>query len=298
MASQSRVIHASTFWQKVSERRLRGGEIVDRLEALLYRDFDENPYSEEEDLIERELVDLQKSLRDQFVLACEVVGAHRHAANFDKTWKPSSNLDMLPWVGVMVCPALENVLRAIDALQSVIPIGKSDFNVEGERERVRQILTGTATMLLKRKITPQKEAEVAGEVYQNLLYLFPDTVREMPIPKSAKTYKPDIGIRSLRLAIELKYIDSASELKSAIDGILVDTKAYADSEDWSHFIAVLYMTNQFMTPRQIESAFAQCEFPDNWSLVQAVGRGSRPTKPRTGANAESATKPNVRKSVK
>jgi hypothetical protein len=58
-------------------------------------------------------------------------------------------------------------------------------------------------------------------------FSFRDVTREIPVPKIFKTYKPDIGVPSLMVAAEYKFIDSHQEAKNALDEIYADMKGYS-----------------------------------------------------------------------
>lgn len=81
-----------------------------------------------------------------------------------------------------------------------------------------------------RKIVPTKEKEIQKAVYDILIHVFPDTIREQPVPQVSKTYKADFGIKSLKCLIEFKFITSLEEAKCAIAGIYEDIGGYDGSE--------------------------------------------------------------------
>src|SRR5690606_25373570 len=108
-----------------------------------------------------------------------------------------------------------------------VPIeGREESEHQISKKYLEQILKGTPKILSDRCIEPENEKEVRKEVYGIMIHIFPDTVREIPIAKVAKTYKPDIGIKSLKCAIEYKFVDTAKEAKSALGGIFEDIMGY------------------------------------------------------------------------
>ena len=58
-------------------------------------------------------------------------------------------------------------------------------------------------------------------------------------------------------------------------GIFEDVNGYAGSEDWINFYAVLYMTDNFFTPAQIEAEFQLSAVNKKWKPILIVGKGKR-----------------------
>lgn len=133
-------------------------------------------------------------------------------------------------------------------------------------------------MLSDRKIEPSNEAEVRAEVYKTMIHVFPDTVKEIPITKVSKTYKPDIGVKRLKSAIEYKFVDSEEEAKTAIGGIFEDIQGYEGSDDWTTFYAVIYMTDNFLTQDQVKAEFKLSKVPHHWKPLVVYGKGKRKSK--------------------
>ena len=172
--------------------------------------------------------------------------------------------------------------KHLDALTSHIKIdNENEYATINLFSLLEQILRGTSKMLTDKNIEPSNEAEVRKEVYNTLIHVFPDTVREIPISKVSKAYKPDIGIKSLKTAIEYKFVDSEQEVKTAIGGIFEDINGYEGSNDWTTFYAVIYMTDNFMTESQIKAEFELSKVPYNWKPIIAFGKGKRIGNPKT-----------------
>lgn len=169
--------------------------------------------------------------------------------------------------------------KHLEALTSHICITE---NKNSERissiELLEQILKGTPKILTDQKIEPKNESEVRKVVYDILIHIFPDTVREVSIAKVSKTYKPDIGIKQLKCAIEYKFIDTFDEAKTTIGGIFEDISGYEGSQDWESFYAVFYMTDQFLTQAQVEAEFKLSNVPSKWKPIIVYGKGDRKNK--------------------
>lgn len=104
---------------------------------------------------------------------------------------------------------------------------------------------------------------------------FRDVVVDTPIVKNLKTYRPDIGVRSLMAAAEYKFIDSKAETKVALDGIYADMHGYAGHHEWRSFYAVLYMTKQFYARKEVEVEFDLVRAELSWKPIVVVGSGGR-----------------------
>jgi hypothetical protein len=111
------------------------------------------------------------------------------------------------------------------------------------------------------------------ELYISSFY--PSTVRESSLPKPIGTYKPDFAIKSLSTCIEFKYVTSKKEAKKILGGLYEDIHAYGGSKDWTNFIAVVYMTNQFFTEDQMVEELKMSDVPNNWKFILSFGGGIR-----------------------
>ncbi|CAM4181166.1 hypothetical protein [Zobellia nedashkovskayae] len=187
-------------------------------------------------------------------------------------------LQFLSAVDVFYSPIYDVLLRHLNAITSQLSAHKKDGNSitnSSKQLMLKQIIKGTPKMLTDLQIIPYNENIVRNAAYNVLVHVFPDTVKEESISKVTKTYKPDIGIRSLKTAIEYKFVDSAEEAKKAIGGIFEDIGGYGGSEDWKTFYAVLYMTDNFLTQEQIDSELRIANAPDSWKLIPLFGKGAR-----------------------
>jgi hypothetical protein len=159
----------------------------------------------------------------------------------------------------------------------------SDIEFQDKLKRVRSILNATPKIIVDSKKEPKSETDVKDSIRNVLTYAFPDTVREIPIPNSVKTFKPDIGIPSLKLAIEYKYATTETEIKTCISGILEDVGGYKGTRDWINFIAVIYITETFFTNDQIQAQFKKNGLPKNWEIIPVFGKGERVKKSKKDA---------------
>ena len=231
-------------------------------------------YDEEIDYKEQQLDYYIRSIHNRIIFSLEKLELTRYLESYDNEFKKyKSNLSSaqyLPYIGELTVNSVDFMLEHIEPLRTLI-----NGNSNSEYIRLEKILRSTNKMLNDRKLNPKNETQVKKVVYENLSFLFPDTVREIPIAKISKVYKPDIGIKSLKVAIEYKFVDSLNELKIAIDGIYTDIAGYSGSEDWKYFYAVIYITDTFMTEAQVEAEFKISEVKGNWKPILVLGKGKR-----------------------
>lgn len=142
-------------------------------------------------------------------------------------------------------------------------------------QQLERVLLGTPKLVKDRNLQPASEKDVRKAMYDLLIHFYPDTVREVSIAKQSKVYKPDIGVPSLKAAIEYKFVDSEKELKTALGGIYTDVAGYAGSEDWKVFFAVVYMTEPYFTQAQVEAEFKLSKVDRSWKPLLVVGKGAR-----------------------
>ncbi len=142
-------------------------------------------------------------------------------------------------------------------------------------QQLERILLGTPKIIRDQRIKPEKESDVRNAVYGLLLHPYPDTVRDVPIAKVSTTYKPDIGIRSLKAAVEYKFVATEADARRVIGEVFEDVNGYAGSDDWKHFYAVFYMTAAFLTPAQVEAEFSLSNVDKSWKPLLVSGEGRR-----------------------
>ena len=177
--------------------------------------------------------------------------------------------------GDLYCPAVGVVWRYHSVLSNLLGKPVKELASESGLEQFERILTNTAKIVKDRGIQPEDEAAVRKCVYDLLVHVFPDTVREIPVAQVSKTYRPDIGVKSLKAAAEYKFADSEDDVEKAIGGLYEDMRGYAGSADWTRFYAVVYMTDAFFTVDQIKAEFKHTKADENWVPILVVGRGSR-----------------------
>lgn len=203
--------------------------------------------------------------------------------------KDLSAVEIIPYIGDMESPVVRMYLRYMSSLMAYF--GENSPVPFEPAHILERILSGTAKLVLDKGIKPANEAEVRKCIYDYLIHVFPDTVREVPIAQVTKTYKPDIGIPSLKAAIEYKFATSPGEVKTAIGGLYEDMRGYSGSEDWKTFYAVVYMSDAYFTDAQIKAEFKHTGVDDNWKPILIVGGAARTrTVRRVGATKKAISR--------
>lgn len=276
------------FYNNLQKDFLDANSLISEIEESewneMYSDGQERDYYDEgkefnqDRLTETlELINLKLEFAHEFLGLTKM--ADKLTAELEKYKGKFGQLEFIPLVDVFYSPVKWIFQRHLNALTSHVKIqSESEYENTNSKMLLEQILRGTPKMLTDREIEPSNEAEVRNEVYKILIHVFPDTVREIPIAKVSKTYKPDIGIKRLKSAIEYKFVDSANEAKVAIGGIFEDIQGYEGSEDWTTFYVVIYMTDNFMTQDQVEAEFALSKVPHHWKPMVVFGKGKRKKK--------------------
>ncbi len=245
---------------------------------------DENIYDrdDEKEFNEARLNDIFSSMLLKFSFAYEYLQLPGMKLQLDADLKKHiGNLGVVEYehyIDIFYSPVDWIFTKHIKALTSHVKIDENEFENTNSIVILERILRGTPKILFDNQIEPKNEAEVRQQVYNTLIHVFPDTVREIPIAKVSKTYKPDIGVKRLKCAVEYKFADTANEAKNVIGEIFEDIHAYAGSEDWKTFYAVIYMTDNFLTQDQVEADFKLSGVPHNWKPLVLYGKGSRPAK--------------------
>lgn len=274
-------LHPIKLLANIQDQTSEAWSTVNRLQNLSYclrsdQDYDNEEYSMTQSEFKSQLQNLYISislLLESLEFPSLLAQFHQDYAKF--TGK-LTDLVMLPYIGELHSEVLELFWRYHSPLSLLL--GEA---VPHDKERLNQfksILINTPKIIKDRVVEPSNEAEVRKCVYDLLIHVFPDTVREVPISQVTKTYKPDIGIKSLKAAAEYKFADSETEVKKAVGGFYEDMRGYSGSEDWKHFYAVIYMTDAFFTQEQIMAEFKHTSADKNWQPILVTGKGQR--KPR------------------
>jgi hypothetical protein len=284
------LINSYDFWSAIRRDTERAQEIVDIkagtiVSELHYLD------SEEQNLLNDELIWILKRLRLRFLLVTDLMRADSLKAEFENGWtgyeKDLDRIEYVPSVDVAYSPALQHLTDFFLVLQVCLPDSEAEeFRLEHELLRLERVLKGISKIVHDRGAVPNSEADLQRALYSVLVHVFPDTVREVPIPQISKSYRPDFGIKSLKAAVELKFVASEEDAKNHMGGIYADVHGYSGASDWTRFYAVFYMTSAFMTEDQLQEEWRHTGMRENWKLITVVGSGQRKKRKRRSAAQE------------
>jgi len=264
----------------VDEQISDGWTSVRNLESLSFNLTSTNNYTDEEH--EMEEMAFESKLKRIYIslsLLLESLGYSEILAEFQNGYSKFAGsltrTSILPYVGEWHSEVLGYFWRFHRTLSSLLGVDVQETDQRKQRALLESILQNTSKIVYDRDIEPSSEAEVRKCVYDILIHVFPDTVREIPIAQVTKTYKPDLGVRSLKTAVEYKYAVDEGEARTFIGGFYEDMRGYGGSEDWQHFYAVLYMTKPFFTLQQIQAEFKIIGADKNWTPILVHGDGRR-----------------------
>ena len=196
----------------------------------------DDPYDEENDYEKAMLEYTLKKIFNKLILIYDSLSLKKMLELLESEFNPFKNklteLRYYSYIGELGSEPYGILSDHYDQLRLLLNISKDkDLTNRYEYLKVKSILKSTPKIIHDSSNTPESESDVKKEIRRVLSYFFPDTVAEIPIPKSVKTFKPDIGIKSLKLAIEYKYANNEKEVKSCVGGILEDIGGYSGSED-------------------------------------------------------------------
>lgn len=252
---------------------------VNKIEQLsYYLDSKNDYYNEEYDFTKIEFESQLQQIHICFCMLLEALGLSTSLTQYMEMYKKIepklTKLNMLPYIGQFHNDTLSLYYKYHSSLSALLGLEVQDRTLQDKLSQFERILINTPKIIKDRNIFPQNEAQVRQAVFDVLIHVFPDTVREIPVSQVTKTYKPDIGVKSLKAAAEYKFADSEGEVKKAVGGLYEDMYGY-ECEDWKVFYAVIYMTDAFFTQDQIVAEFKDTGVHENWKPLLIVGKGSR-----------------------
>jgi len=270
------------FYKSVDLDIEEASRLVSNLENYQRYEFDEEElsYDEKKQFDELLLHDYINKviLKIQFVLEYYELKEFLDSFN-QKIAKYKGNynqFDLIPYIDIFVNPVIGLLRDYVNAIACIIPdTEKGEPKNEIELSLLENFLKGTPKLIKDNNIIPSSEADVKRIVYNTLIHVFPDTIKEFPIPQEVTHYKPDFGVRHLKCGIEYKFVDSDEECKKFLGGIYEDMMAYEGTEDWTYFIAIIYMTDNYITQAQVDSQILSSKAKKNWKVFLVFGKGDR-----------------------
>ena len=215
---------------------------------------------------------IEKVFRDTAILAERMAlpGYRKDVLRARRSFKDLTETETTPWDVMFHSPPLSTARMMFNSVGTMV----EGREVTGLRV-FETVLQNTPKIIERGGLVPSSEAEVREAVRGVLRLAFREVVREVPIPKSIKTYRPDIGVPSQLAASEYKFIDSKAEAKAAREGIYADMRGYAGHHAWRSFYAVLYMTGNFYNQADVDHEFRLVKADLNWTPLVMIGPGAR-----------------------
>ncbi|WP_147385710.1 hypothetical protein [Oleomonas cavernae] len=199
--------------------------------------------------------------------------AKRIAAEFDKTAETDlAEMKTSPYDIGLISKHIGAILGHFDSI-AVMTDGQAITGLD----TFRTILENTPAIMTLTGIDPKNEKDVRRAVFDVLKIAFHDAMMEITVGQLLKTFKPDLGVRSLMAAAEYKFVGNETELKVAMEGIYADMRGY-HGHDWRSFFAVFYTTDAIVHRDRIIEEFSGVKADLNWTPIIVTGKGAR--KPR------------------
>jgi hypothetical protein len=160
---------------------------------------------------------------------------------------------------------LSEKLNILAPIVSVPPV------MEGQRQIVRNVLRQTPVLLKTLSINPSKELHVQQQLEWILRLSFPDIVKNPPIPKPTKTYKPDLGIDSIETAIEVKFLEDKAHAGTIMGQLYEDMRGYSNAASFTQFFGLIYMTGAHLSQDVVDAEAKAVGVPKNWEIFTVTG---------------------------
>ncbi len=144
--------------------------------------------------------------------------------------------------------------------------------------QIEGILRLTPTILARAGIAPTSEKHVEKALFEFIRLVHPSARPQVELSQVIKPFKADIGIDSLGVLIEVKFVTSERETRSETPGIFEDMFGYRGDPAWKHHFALIYCSDHSITQGELEAQFDRSECPVDWTPVVVHGSGSRGAK--------------------
>ena len=148
---------------------------------------------------------------------------------------------------------------------------ETTFN-DGKRDVLVSILRQTPTLIQEEGIDTKKEKDVHDALEKVLKLAFPDVLRGPSIQQPSKTYKPDFGIESIGVAVELKYAKEKKDVGTVLGGLYEDMKGYNGSSEYTNFYGLFYMTGAYFSQERMNAEAKRVSISKNWEIIIVAGK--------------------------
>jgi len=138
---------------------------------------------------------------------------------------------------------------------------------------LENILQATGQILNDLGKIPKSEPQIYNTIKFVIKAVFPDSKGAgSNFLKTAKEYKPDVLIPSVKAAVEYKYATSEKKLKTQIGQVLEDQAGYTGDDDYQLFYAVFYVNRDFWGVKKFNEVWRKdFSFPKNWRAYYIIG---------------------------
>lgn len=144
--------------------------------------------------------------------------------------------------------------------------------------QIEGILRLAPTILARVGIAPTSEKHVEEALFEFIRLVHPSARKQVELSQVVKSFKADIGIDSLGVLIEVKFVTSERETRKETPGIFEDMFGYRGDPGWRHHFALIYCSDHSITQGELEAQFERSGCPVDWTPVVVHGTGSRRTK--------------------
>ncbi|HLL04770.1 MAG TPA: hypothetical protein VK539_29565 [Myxococcaceae bacterium] len=223
-----------------------------------------------------------KRLYGATALALEAAGLLDARRDLQTEWQQATangvgNLVKDPFDFVF-SPAIGVIYNVIEGIKAVV--GQSLDPIDAYNlDRFEKMLRRTAELIHRQAIQPKSEADIQRVMDELLSAAFVDYSPQIPISGIIKNFKPDGGVRSIKAAVEFKYVKSPQEVRVALSGILEDTAGYRGSADWVRFYSVIYMTGPYESEARFAEELRRVEAPA-WTPILVNGAAAEQLAPK------------------
>lgn len=222
---------------------------------------------------------VDKVFRDVQILA-ERLGLQAYRKDISKDRRSFSDLSLVTLDSDHnhFSPALRRAINHFSSLETMV-LGRELTGVGV----FRTVLQNTNRIIDAQKLIPRNEADVRAAIRQVLRFAFGDIRHEIPLPKTLKTYKADIGVPAIMAAAEYKFATTKQAAKQHLDEVYADMKGYSGSVEYRTFFAVLYQTEPWFRQDEVEEEFRLVRAELSWTPVVVTGIGERNPRAKTSS---------------
>lgn len=196
--------------------------------------------------------------------------------------------------GYLISQPFETLSAIVEGLRISVSKGMTSEQAFG-LNRLEFILGETAVVFQRRGDKPTGELDIQRVMFEYLRTCFPDFTDKVVINGSVKNFAPDCGIRSLKAAVEFKFIGSKTEVPVALSGIVEDTAGYRGSPALAHCYSLIYQVKPFVSERRFHDDVKRVGAVE-WRTIVVTGDGQRGRKHKAKPVGE-GKRPKTRVSV-